>query len=88
MASVSSTSRVCAKCPTTIWVRAYNANHTRPTIRRDGSILGDPYRKGANITGKTAIRVLQGPAYQKAKKVPAVKDEAEAMALMERTLPK
>lgn len=34
------------------------------------------------------MRVLQGPAYQKVKKVPEVKDEAAAMAIMEKALPK
>ena len=37
--------------------------------------------------GKTAIRTLLGPAYQKLKKVPPVKDEDEAKALMVKILP-
>lgn len=38
-------------------------------------------------SGKTAIRTLLGPAYQKLKKVPTLKDEDEAKALMARMLP-
>lgn len=38
-------------------------------------------------SGKTAIRTLLGPAYQKLKKVPTLKDEDEAKALMTRMLP-
>ena len=41
----------------------------------------------ADIPGKTAVRVLTSPAYQKLKKVPPVKDEEEAKALMTKLLP-
>lgn len=37
--------------------------------------------------GKTAIRTLTGPAYQKLKKVPAVTNEEEAQALLTKVLP-
>jgi translocation protein SEC62 len=37
--------------------------------------------------GKTAVRTLLGPAYQKLKKAPPVKDEDEAKALMTKLLP-
>ena len=39
-------------------------------------------------TGKTAIRTILGPQYAKLKKVPAVKDEEEAKALLGKILPK
>lgn len=40
------------------------------------------------LLGKTAVRVLLGPQYQKLKKVPQVKDEAEAAALISSILPR
>lgn len=39
------------------------------------------------VVGKTAIRTLLSPQYQKLKKVPAIKDEDEAKALMVKLLP-
>lgn len=39
------------------------------------------------VVGKTAIRTLLPPQYQKLKKVPAIKDEDEAKALMVKLLP-
>ena len=39
------------------------------------------------MIGKTAIRTLMGPAYQKLKKVPPVTSEDEAIALMVKILP-
>ena len=38
-------------------------------------------------TGKTAIRTLTGPAYQKLKKAPEVKDDEEAKVLLQKVLP-
>jgi len=40
------------------------------------------------MLGKTAVRVLMGPQYQKLKKVPPVKDEEAAAALIARMLPR
>lgn len=40
-----------------------------------------------DVTGKTAVRTILGPAYQKIKKAPQVKDEAEAAQLLLKALP-
>ncbi|ORY23697.1 translocation protein Sec62-domain-containing protein [Naematelia encephala] len=54
-----------------------------PKIRR-GILNG---KRVDYFKGKTAIRTLTGPAYAKLKKVPVVKDEEEAKALLGRILP-
>jgi hypothetical protein len=41
----------------------------------------------ANAAGNTAIRVLQGPAYEKTKKVPKITSEQEATELLGKVLP-
>lgn len=42
----------------------------------------------ANVIGKTAVRVLTGPAYLKTKKVPSITDEKSAEELLTKLLPK
>ncbi|OXG79809.1 translocation protein SEC62 [Cryptococcus neoformans A2-102-5] len=54
-----------------------------PKVRR-GILNG---KRVEYFKGKTAIRTLLSPQYQKLKKVPAIKDEDEAKALMVKLLP-
>ncbi|OCF31475.1 translocation protein SEC62 [Kwoniella heveanensis CBS 569] len=54
-----------------------------PKVRR-GILNG---KRVDYFKGKTAIRTLLSPQYQKLKKVPAIKDEEEAQALMVKLLP-
>lgn len=44
-------------------------------------------RVRCSLAGKTAIRVLLGPAYAKVKKAPKVTTEEEATALLNKVLP-
>jgi hypothetical protein len=66
--------------------RCFAPSPLRPLVASLPHSLASLARSVAR-SGKTAIRTLLGPAYQKLKKVPTLKDEDEAKALMAKMLP-
>ena len=92
MGSASITSRVSVdgSSPLELGVgasRVWKDGGGRRTKRRRKGGNGAQADRDRVRAGKTAIRTLLGPAYQKLKKVPPVKDEDEAKALMVKILP-
>ncbi len=67
------------------WTNGEAITHDRPNKYQHS--CGRPFVLIDESTGKTALRTLQGPAYQKLKKVPVVSSEQEAQALMVQLLP-